>query len=167
MAKNITKKSAPRIELGSLVEDCITGFTGIAVARTEFGYGCIHIGVQAQGLTKEGDPIPAQTFDDQRIEVLESSKTAWPKPEKVAINLGDVIRDSLTGAVGIASAKTVGLDGHVDIIIEQSGLTPNGAPKPPFYTSPERAQVVSKSKLKVSKHSIATSGGPMARHPNY
>lgn len=48
MAKPTAKKSGPGIALGSLVKDRITGFKGIAIGRTEFGYGCVHIRVQAQ-----------------------------------------------------------------------------------------------------------------------
>lgn len=165
MTKTTDKKTATGIKLGSLVKDTITGFTGIAIGRTEFGFGCIHIRVQAKGLTKEGDPIPAQSFDDQRIEVLEPPTKVWHQSKDPLIKLGDVIRDALTGAVGIAVAKTVNLDGHISFIIEQSGLTECGEPKPPFYVSADRAVVVSKSELKVSKDSVATSGGPMARVP--
>lgn len=37
MAKNTAKKSAPGIKLGRLVKDSITGFTGIAIGRTDLG----------------------------------------------------------------------------------------------------------------------------------
>lgn len=163
MPKNNVKKSAPGIKLGSLVKDSITGFTGIAIGRTEFGFGCIHIRVQAQGLTKTGDPIPVQSFDDQRIEVLAPPTKLWPEPKRTAIKLGNVVRDTLTGAVGIATALTVGLDGQVNIVFEQPGLTPEGEPKSSLYTTAERAVVVNKRELKVSEASVATSGGPMAR----
>jgi hypothetical protein len=163
MAKNIVKKSASGIKLGSLVKDSITGFTGIAIGRTEFGFGCIHIRVQAQGLTKMGDPIPVQSFDDQRIEVLAPPAKLWPEPKRTAIRLGNVVRDTLTGAVGVATALTVGLDGQINIIIEQPGLTPDGEPKSSLYSNADRAVVVDRRELKVSKASIATSGGPMAR----
>lgn len=36
-----------KIKLGTIVTDKITGLVGIAVARTEYLTGCIHIGIQA------------------------------------------------------------------------------------------------------------------------
>jgi len=146
-----------------LVKDNITGFTGIAIARTEFGFGCVHIQIQAQGLTTAGEPIPVQSFDDQRVEVLAPPTKSWPEPTKTTIKLGDVVRDVLTGATGVASAKTFNLDGHVTIIIEQPGLTEDGAPKAPIRFGLEGLIVVDRRELEVSKDSVATSGGPTAR----
>lgn len=162
MAKKTTKKTAPGIKLGSLVKDSITGFTGTAIGRTEFGFGCIHIRIQAHGLTKEGDPIPVHSFDDQRVEVLEQPAKSWAEPKKTAIRLGDVVRDTLTGAVGTVSSKTFGLDGHVNFLLEQPGMTQDGEPKSPLYVNADRAVLVDRRELKVSKDSVATSGGPMA-----
>jgi hypothetical protein len=165
MPKTTTKKKARGIKLGSLVKDSITGFTGIALGRTEFGFGCIHIRVQAKRLTKEGEPIPMQSFDEQRIEVLKESKKSWPQPKETSIKLGDMVRDPLTGAVGIAVARTFSLDGDVNILIEQAGLKEDGSPKPPLYASADRVVVADRRELKVSKDSVATSGGPFARAP--
>jgi hypothetical protein len=165
MSKTTTKKTVRGIALGSLVKDNITGFIGIAIGRTEFGFGCIHIRVQAQGLTKEGEPIPTQSFDEQRMEVLKQSTKSWPQPKETPIKLGDMVRDPLTGAVGIASAKTSSLEGDVNILIEQAGLREDGSPKPPLYASADRVVVEERRELKVSKDSVATSGGPYARAP--
>ena len=163
MTKTTAKKSAPGIKLGSLVKDTITGFTGIAVGRMEFPFGCIHIRIQAKGLTKDGDPFPVHAFDDQRIEVLAPPTRSWGEPKPSMVKLGNVIRDIHSGAVGVASAKSVALDGNVNFIIEQTGLTQDGLPKAPFYVNAAQVVVVSKRELKVSKDSVATSGGPMAR----
>jgi len=165
MPKAITKKKAQGIKLGSLVKDNITGFSGVAIGRTEFGFGCIHIRIQACGLTKDGEPIPMQSFDEQRIEVIKAPTKSWSAPKETSVKLGDMVRDPLTGALGIASAKTVSLDGDVSILIEQSGLKPDGSPKPPFYANAERVVVEERRTLQVSKDSAATSGGPLARTP--
>lgn len=57
------------ITLGSKVQDTITGFTGIAIGRTEWQYGCARICVQSQEL-HNGEPIPPQTFDEQQLVVI-------------------------------------------------------------------------------------------------
>lgn len=163
MAKNTAKTSTHGLKLGSLVKDSITGFTGIATARTEFAYGCVHIRIQAQSLTEEGDPVPVHDFDDQRIEVLAPPSKKWPEPKKSKITLGDIVRDTFTGAVGTATSRTVGIDGSIKLIVEQSGLTKDGEPRPAFYTVIERLEIVDKRELTVSETSAATSGGPMCR----
>ena len=59
------------ITLGSVVRDSITGFSGIAVARTEWLYGCSRIGVEPAEL-RDGKPIETQWFDEQRVVVVEA-----------------------------------------------------------------------------------------------
>ncbi|PTY04225.1 hypothetical protein DB347_20220 [Opitutaceae bacterium EW11] len=163
MAKKSMKKAASGTKLGSLVKDSITGFTGIAIGRTEFGFGCVHIRIQAPGLTEAGTPIPVQTFDDQRVEVLAPPSKLWAEPVETPVKLGDVVRDSLTGVVGVATGKTVGLDGQINLFVEQVGLTADGEPKSPLYINAASVVVVDRRELKVSKDSVATSGGPMPR----
>lgn len=58
------------IKLGNKVKDSITGFTGIATTRTEYLYGCVHIGITPESLSKESQPIDTHYFDEQRIVTL-------------------------------------------------------------------------------------------------
>lgn len=58
------------IKLGSKVRDTISGYEGIATARTEYLYGCVRITIESQTL-KDGKPVEAAWFDEQRVEVLE------------------------------------------------------------------------------------------------
>ena len=58
------------IKLGNKVRDNITGFTGIAVGRTEWLFGCSRIGIQATEL-KDGKPVETEWIDEQRVEVIE------------------------------------------------------------------------------------------------
>lgn len=58
------------IKLGSKVKDTLTGFEGIAVARTEWLYGCTRISIEPTQLEK-GEPIAIHSFDEQRVQVLE------------------------------------------------------------------------------------------------
>lgn len=54
------------IKLGTRVRDTITGFEGVAVARTVWLYGCSRIAVQSPEL-HEGKPIEAQWFDEGQL----------------------------------------------------------------------------------------------------
>jgi hypothetical protein len=66
------------IKLGSMVRDTLTGFKGMATARTEWLYGCARIGIEPTEL-KDGKPIDAQWFDEQRVEVIEEKKPVVSK----------------------------------------------------------------------------------------
>jgi len=61
------------IKLGSLVKDSITGFTGIATGDANFMYGCRRIQIESKML-KDGKPIEAQWFDEQRVEIVKVDK---------------------------------------------------------------------------------------------
>lgn len=59
------------IKLGDKVRDMITGFTGIAVGRTDWLYGCARIGVEPTEL-RDGKTVETHWFDEQRVELIEA-----------------------------------------------------------------------------------------------
>ena len=61
------------VKLGNKVRDTLTGFAGVAVARTEWLYGCSRIGIEPTEL-KDGKPIETQWFDEQRVEMVEDTR---------------------------------------------------------------------------------------------
>lgn len=63
------------INLGSKVKDSITGFAGVATGRTEWLYGCVRYCVEPAEL-RDGKPIEAQHFDEQRLVVVEDKAPA-------------------------------------------------------------------------------------------
>ena len=54
------------VELGIKVKDNVTGFEGMATARTVYLFGCVRVLVEPMQL-KDGLPIDAQWFDEQRL----------------------------------------------------------------------------------------------------
>lgn len=76
-----------KVDLGAEVEDVVTGFKGIVVARTEWHFGCRRYTVQPKGLTKEGKPFETATFDEDALRVTKPfkkatvNKTGGPQPE--------------------------------------------------------------------------------------
>ena len=54
------------IRLGDKVKDCVSGFEGIVIAKTDWLYGCVRFGVEAQEL-RDGKLIEAQWFDEPRL----------------------------------------------------------------------------------------------------
>lgn len=57
------------VTLGNRVKDSLTGFSGIAMARTEWLYGCARIAIEPQEL-KDAIPVEMQWFDEQRVVFL-------------------------------------------------------------------------------------------------
>ncbi len=87
------KKKSPNkrvgIKLGNLVKDLLTGFTGIATSRTEYLYGCVHIGITSQDLDKDGVPVGVMNFDEQRV-MLADKRAPMVSPDSKAISGGPV-----------------------------------------------------------------------------
>lgn len=76
------------VRLGDKVRDQITGYEGIAVARTDWLHGCARITVQPDALDDTGKIRDAVTFDELQLTVIETAKaavgdrnTGGPRPE--------------------------------------------------------------------------------------
>ena len=65
------------VKLGTKVKDSITGFSGIAVCRTEYLYGCVRIGIEPQEL-KDGKPVETHYFDEQRLSTTTNATSGGP-----------------------------------------------------------------------------------------
>lgn len=63
------KESATIIHLGDKVRDNITGFEGVAVAKSTYLNGCVSVGVKSTKL-HEGKPLNTEWIDEQQLEVL-------------------------------------------------------------------------------------------------
>ena len=79
------------IQLGDLVKDAVTGFSGIAVAKTEWLHGCKRITVQPQHLEK-GKIAENATFDEPQLVLIKSAsvkkgsrKTGGYKDDAIAL----------------------------------------------------------------------------------
>jgi len=70
------------IKLGATVRDSISGFTGIATARTEYLFGCVRVLVEPTEL-KDGVPLDSQWFDEQRLTENSDAQAGGPQPEPV------------------------------------------------------------------------------------
>jgi len=74
------------IELGDRVQDTVTKFKGIAMARAVWLYGCDRIAVHPQELDKEGGIAEALWFDEPQLKIIKKnavgSKSGGTKPEK-------------------------------------------------------------------------------------
>lgn len=71
------------VKIGTVVTDSITGFSGVAISRTEYLHGCARIGIQPKQL-HEGKPIESQFFDElqlvENIPAANDDVKGGPKP---------------------------------------------------------------------------------------
>ena len=148
------------VKLGSRVKDTITGFVGVAVARSEWMYGCNRIVVESQEL-KDGKTIDGQWFDEQRIETIEEGVLAVDEPKDCAIELGQIVRDQLTGFEGVATARTVWSSGNVTISVEPKKMK-DGKPLSSEAFDVHRLEIVTpEPEIPVSAEAVPNApGGP-------
>lgn len=62
------------INLGDEVKDSVTGFIGVAVARTLWINGCTRWTVQPKGTNKDGKTFDSESFDQQQLVLVKASK---------------------------------------------------------------------------------------------
>lgn len=107
------------IRLGSTVRDMVSGFHGIACARTELLSGNVQIGIQPN-IGENNQYTEPLSFDVQTVEVLDegmSSKSTDPVPESLGFLLGSKVRDMVTGVTGILTTRIIFLNGCVQYFI--------------------------------------------------
>ncbi len=67
-----SKKKQPnfKLDLGDNVEDLISGFKGIVIARHQWLHNCNTYSVQPQQL-KDGKPVERSSFDEPQLKIVE------------------------------------------------------------------------------------------------
>lgn len=150
------------INLGSEVKDLVTGFQGIAVARTQFLNGCYRISVQPP-MSKEGKVPENETFDEPQLKLVKEGKVtevvSHTSPE---YDLGDEVIDTVTNFKGIAVARTTWLNGTTRTAIQPKMQKDGKVPEP---LSANEAGVKVFGKKKVVKTIQRKTGGPLSFKP--
>lgn len=67
----LSSKITPLAPLGARVRDRLTGFTGIVIARTEWLYGCVRVGIAPEEVEDGKQPADDWWCDEGQVEVLE------------------------------------------------------------------------------------------------
>lgn len=159
-----------RIKLGSIVEDKVTGFTGVAENCATYLYGCDRYCVQPK-VNSEGKIPEAVLIDDFQLEIVEGKKwnrvDALPFPDQV-VNLGDEVHDPISDMKGIATGRCLYLNGCARIFVETK-IKKNGEVEAKGFWTDELSLVV-KTKLKIKsadteailkkEKPVRKSGGP-------
>lgn len=120
------------IQLGNLVKDKMSGFSGIVSGRQEHLSGMIQFAVQPAASPKTpADHPDAISFDEYVLEVKGKGIAASlpPTDDTVTIMLGEEIEDIASGFRGIAHEKVTFSNGCVYFaIVSKTARDQNGKP---------------------------------------
>jgi len=72
------------IKLGEKAVDSLSGFSGIATARTEYLYGCVRVLLEPAGLKPDGTLHDGLWFDEQRLTQDSDAQAGGPQAVPVA-----------------------------------------------------------------------------------
>lgn len=115
------------IKLGSTVKDQISGLTGIAIQRIIRMNGNVQIAIQPK-MAEGGNALPeAWNIDHHTVVVVDEGVSANEvQPEEMIIQLGQTVRDKVTGFSGIATSQATYINGCVSFFVESKHRTKLG-----------------------------------------
>lgn len=133
------------IELGDKVKDKVTQKVGVVKFDIISIHGCVQAGVQ---FLDEANVDLAKVFDRGQLEIVEKNFLKSDKPKDThKIQLGDEVKDILTGFQGIASSRVVYLY-RCDRIIVQAPLQKDGKYGEAYEIDAQGLQIVTSAKAK-------------------
>ena len=68
-----------KVTLGKRYKDSISTFSGVAVARATYLYGCVRVLISPDRLTKDGEFFPDTWFDEPQLVSVRSAKVIKTK----------------------------------------------------------------------------------------
>lgn len=158
------------LKLGNRMTDITTGFTGLAVNRTEFMNGNVQFSLQ-QPIKADGVMPDAISIDHHMLDLVDEGIAARVTPStfESPIVLGNEVECLVTGTRGIATMKTYYLNGCAAYLV--TGKIASGMDK-----SKTCEDWIDQCKLKVVSEGVAPKlikpakaengkvpGGPMTR----
>ena len=136
------------IKLGDLVTDSITGFSGIATAKTLYLYGCARVRVQPSDLI-DGKIQDSFTFDELQLVENDDNHNIFPEI------MGKIVTDSISNISGKVIAYTTYVHASPRLCLQKLGYNKEGKPYEPFDV--DAPQVVEYVEPKVEEK---RTGGP-------
>jgi len=152
------------IKLGSIVTDLQSGYEGTATARIELFSGNVQYTVTPK-VTKGSEKFPEQVnFDAATLKVKGKGISELAKePQPVSISLGDEVECILSGFKGVASMKSIFMNGCVYFDVTKPENATKKTPAESMFISSTRLKLVKAKKVTPIKASVKAPGGPMTR----
>lgn len=143
----MTKPFEP-VQLGDRVKDPITGAKGIVTVITTWLYGTIRVGVQPELANDKGEPVEARNYDQGQVKLVKRGVhapvvlAARIDTSDIDVQLGDRVRDPVTGATGIAVCASDWLYGCRRFGVQPERVDEKGDPPDPRYYDAGQLHVV-------------------------
>lgn len=142
--------------IGCIGKDNITGFEGLIIGMLSHLHGCSHYYVQPTDLA-DGKIVDPEGFDVQRIKFVKRL-VEDPIIIRSKINLGNEVKDTITGTTGIVIGIFTSMYGDMPRISIQPKECKNGVPVTPLRVPEPRLEVILDNNP-VSER-LAGAGGP-------
>lgn len=145
------------INLGDVARDTVTSFEGVAIARSTCIHNCPRWTLQPRE-KKDGKPIESRSFDEPAVVFVAKTKLAAIPCTRPAepVELGDTVRDEISGLKGIVTSITEFLAGCVRIGVNPGELK-DGVPVGESYFDEVHLSVVKRARAKAP---LVRTGGP-------
>jgi len=77
-----------KFDLGEVVQDKVTRFEGVVMARSDYFTGCNHYGICSQTLDSTGKPRDWEWFDETRVIKVAGAKKLFAENRTLKDKLG-------------------------------------------------------------------------------
>ncbi len=145
--------------IGCIGKDNITGFEGLIIGMLDHLHGCSHYYVQPTNLV-DGKVVDPEGFDVQRIKFVKRL-VKDPIVIRSKINLGNEVKDTITGTKGIVIGIFTSMYGDTPRISIQPKECKNGVPVESLRIPEPRARVILNEKPTSERR--AGAGGPSSK----
>jgi hypothetical protein len=150
------------VQIGDEVKDTITGYQGIAMAIYNWVDNNDTVGIQKEGLNKDGVPEDIRWFDITRLQVIESSKKlAIPCPAP-KFKFYDEVKDKPTGFLGKVTGMSHWITGCIRMTVTSNQIRQDGENFVEMSLPQDRLELVEEAK---KEEKPVKTGGPK-NHPS-
>jgi hypothetical protein len=116
-----------KIDLGDIAKDSVTGFQGMVIGRSRYLYNVDRLTLQPREL-KDGKRQESRSFDEPGVEYISGSEVKAQVPSSDQFQVGDIVRDRITGFEGVVAVRTRWLSGCFTLSVQPLGLDKDGQP---------------------------------------
>ena len=146
------------IKLGSTCVDKATGYTGVAVSKVELLNGNVQYAIVPKANPDSGDYPAGINLDGDQLSVVDEGISADAKPAaKTDLQVGEKVKDLITGMSGIIIRKTTFFNGCVYFTVSVKDTKKDPAE---LFHSVERLERVSSGILPKLTKAKKPTGGP-------
>jgi hypothetical protein len=156
----VMKKKNPELKLGMKAKDIVTGYEGIVISICAYISGCDRVSLQAP--MQDGKIPEGHTFDVTQLQITDTKRILEVTPEPAKIELGQKVKEPMSGLTGVAYGRCVYLNGCARIAVVQE-VNRNNDMKMEWLDE-EILEVTHKKKVVEEKQHRTGGPGPKVSH---